>query len=103
MGQFKSTFSGGDGSGEGSLLMAEEFTLDNPFTQRGAAYLDEGHGGSRAIVMNGIGNQFFSRSALTDDEDRTIIGGDMADEFKDFYHLLASSDDILKMKFVFQP
>jgi hypothetical protein len=50
--------------------------------------------------MDGIGDQFLAGAALANDEDRAVIGRDMADEFEDFYHLLASSDDIPEMEFI---
>ena len=37
-----------------------------------------------------------------DDQDGTVIGSDVADEFKDFHHLLTLSDDIFKMEFILQ-
>ncbi len=41
--------------------------------------------------------------ALANDENGTVIGCDMMDELEDLHHLWASSNDILELKFLFQP
>src|SRR4030042_5099340 len=53
-----------------------------------------------AIVMNRTGNEFFSRSPLSTEENRGLCIRHLSDGFIDLKHLRGSSNDIFKLVLV---
>ena len=77
--------------------MAEKFALDQRFRDRSAI---EGHKGlflPRAVVMHGFGDQLFSCSALSGDQDIRFGGGDFLQEIIKGQHFRTLSDDVVKV------
>ena len=84
-----------DGRGKGSLLMAEEFTLDKLARDGGAVDFDERSGGTGTLVVQAAGNQFLSGSVGTHDQDTRIGGSDAVHDFLDMFDSGRSAHDLV--------
>jgi hypothetical protein len=65
-----------NGTGEGALLMAKEFTLEQAFGYRGAVYADEWAAAPWAELVNQAGEHFLPCTRLSIDNDGGIRRGD---------------------------
>ena len=81
------------GAGEGPLLVTEELRLEQGLGQGGAVDLDEGLVASRAVAVQGLGDQLLAGARLPGDEHRRLGGGDVADHLEEFLHGRRSADD----------
>jgi len=73
-------------SGKSALDMSEQFTLKQILHQGGA--VDDNHrlGGICPAVMDGLGNQFFTGTAFTGNQNRTLGVGQIIDQVKNTSH-----------------
>jgi hypothetical protein len=79
------------GAGEGTFLMAEQFTFQQRFGNSAAI---DGHKGAvfaGAVLMDGLGGHFFARSALPIEQDRRIRRRHFANRLKDRAHRAAAA------------
>src|SRR5581483_2127235 len=86
VGEFESAFALGDGAGEGTFFVPEEFAFDEVLGDGGAVELDERGGGALALAMERAGDEFLAGAALALDEDGGLGAGDLADELAEIFH-----------------
>jgi hypothetical protein len=55
-----------------------------------------------AVVMNGVGHQFFSGAAFPANQDGGVAAGHLADHLEHFSHLVAVADNVVDAVLVFQ-
>ena len=96
VGVFKLTDAVAGGVGERAPHMAEEFALQNVLAERGTVEGNEGLVLPRAVLMDGLGHEFFSGAGLTLNEHGRIGRGDSLEPFNQSEHLPTRSDDPLK-------
>ena len=80
--------------GEGPFHVSEEFTFQEVFGECPAVHLDKGLQTSFPAVMQGIGNEFLARPALSDNEHRAPDAVQRLDEIIEALHRLAGSHKI---------
>ena len=68
-----------DGTGEGTLLVAEQFAFQQSRGDGGAVEFDEGTGRSRTQLVHGPSDEFLARARFATDEHRGAGGGDRLD------------------------
>ena len=83
---------GGDGPGEGALLVAEELRLEQPLGDRRAVDRQERALDPAAVLVDGAGDQFLAGPALAADQDGHVLRRDPADRLVDVEHLRAAAD-----------
>src|SRR6185369_17088378 len=66
-----------DGSGEGALLMPEQFAFQQIHWNRRAAQLDKGTPAALTSVVNGMCDELFSCTGFPLDEDSRVGGGNL--------------------------
>jgi hypothetical protein len=74
VGQLEPAFTPGHSSRKRALFMTEKFAFQERFRQRSAVYLDQGTFFPRTVGVNGVGHQFLSGAALTQDENGGLGG-----------------------------
>src|SRR5262245_49391884 len=94
VGQLEPSSAPPDRVGECSLLVTEEFALDQSRRDRAAIDLDERAVLAHAQVVNGAGEKLFAGSRLAEDEDRGACGGDSLDQVEGFLERGALADDL---------
>ena len=82
---------------KGPFHMAEQFALDQRFGNGSAVECDKGAVLSGAAVMDGLGNQLFSRSAFSRNQDIGLGGSHLIQEIVKGQHLGTLANDIIKM------
>ena len=80
-------------TGEGSLLMAKQFAFQERFGECRTCDDDKRFVPARAIVMNGLGEQFLARAGLAKDEHRHIGFTHLVHELENPVHPLVPADD----------
>src|SRR4029453_10367586 len=85
-------------SGERSLLMTEQFALEQGLSQRRAVDLDERIMGAMTVKVNRLSNQFFSRTALALDEHGSIRLGHESDQTAYIVYLRVLAEDRRKVE-----
>src|SRR5207249_7935778 len=80
-------------AGEGALLVAEEFGLEEARRDRRTVHLDEGPVAAPGRGMDRASDQILSHAALTPDEDRRVSVGDALDHRPDRSHLRAPVEE----------
>jgi hypothetical protein len=76
--------------------VAEQFAFDQSFRQSRAIERHERAFAPRAVVMNGLGDEFFSGPALAGYQDGGATVGHLLDLRIDFLHRRAFADQIVK-------
>ena len=66
LGDFEPALAGGDGAGEGTLLMAEQLGFEQVSGNGAAVHRHEGAAVTRTQIMDGSGNDFFAGPGLTE-------------------------------------
>jgi hypothetical protein len=80
-------------SGEGALLVSEDFALHEVFRNGGGIYSDERPRGAIAQLMDGAGRKFFAGAAFSRDDYGGIFGTQALDEVVYLAHGLAEADE----------
>src|SRR5205823_5653138 len=80
IGLFETPLATPERAGKGSLFVAEELTLQEPFGERGAVESNERSLGARAGPMDRFGDELLARTALTGDEDAGPASRDLVDQ-----------------------
>src|SRR5258708_15087765 len=89
--------------GEGSAMVAEEFTLDQVLGNRGAVDLDKSLVASQALRVNGVRHQFLTGPGFTINQDTTVGGRHQANLLAQGLHGNAvAHDHTLRMELLFQ-
>jgi len=83
-----------DRPGEGALLVAEEFALDEGVGHGGAVDLDEGTALARAVGVYRAGHELFARPGLPVDQDRRVRVRHLGDQAQHVEHRLRVADDV---------
>src|SRR5258708_4388651 len=78
IGRLKASHALCDGAGEGALLVAEEFALEQAFGDRRAIQPDKWAAGPATELVNQSCEQFFACTGLAVDKDRRIRRGEDA-------------------------
>src|SRR5262249_36311886 len=65
----------GHGIGEGALAMAEKLGFEQVLDNGAAVGHDQGSFATRALAMEGQGDQFFANAGFATDQDRGVAGG----------------------------
>ena len=102
MRQFKSPTPLPHRPGEGPLLMAEQFRLQQGFRQRRTADLDQRMLASGAVLMNGIGDQLLAGAALSQNQRGRIRSCDQFDFLEHRSHLVVRAENAPEAELVFQ-
>ena len=68
VGQLETSDALGDSAGKRAPFMSEQFAFEQPGGDRGAIQLDESVRRAGAEIVEGAGDQLFSRSGLTVDQ-----------------------------------
>ena len=97
LGQLESADAPGDGAGEGTFLVAEQFALDEPGRQGGAVDLDERLVLPPAVGMDRPRNEFLARPRLARDEDGGVGCRHPPDVVQHGRQCRALSDDLLEI------
>ncbi len=90
----------GEGAGEGALLVAEKLAFEESFRNRGAVYGKEGVVLSRAVVVDALCEELFSRTAFSVDEHGGVGGRHLSHDGKKGVHAAVIADDIVEVKLV---
>ncbi len=80
-------------SGEGALLVTEQFTFQQVLRDGSAVEGQEGCLGPGAVLVDGTGDQFLAGAALAGNQHGDVLGGDAADGLVHVAHGWAASDD----------
>ena len=99
MGEFEAADALGDGSGEGSFFVAEEFAFDQAGGDGGAVQFHEGRVGAAGEAMDGAGDQFFAGAGFTLNQDRGIGGCGGLNLLEDAAKGGAGADDFIEAVF----
>ena len=92
VGRFNQSLAIGAGSGEGSLLVAEQFGFDQGLGNGGTVYGNHDLALAPALAVQGLGYQFLAGAGLTEDEHRGIGGGHFVDVAVQHLHFRAVAD-----------
>ena len=92
LGDFELALLEAGSAGEGALLVAEQFALQQGFRYGGAVDGDERLVGTQAVGVNGAGHQFLAGAALAADEHGRIAFRHSPDELGDAQHRPALAD-----------
>src|SRR5881409_4235179 len=97
MGQLEPADLACDGAREGSLLVTEQFTLDQSRRQGCTIHFDEGLAPPRAQVVQRSGHELLARSRLTGDQHRRSGRGHGFDGPKHLLDRPTLSDDLIEV------
>ena len=81
------------GASERPFFVTEEFALQQLFWDRCAVEGQEWGFGPRAVLVNGLGDQFLARSALTRNQDGERLVRNPANRLVNLLHCRARADD----------
>ena len=81
------------GPGEGALLVAEQFALQQRLRDGGAVDGQERLVGPLAVVIEGAGHQFLARAAFAQDQHVDVLRRDPADGLAHLLHDRTAADD----------
>ena len=95
VGELEATGARRERSGEGSLYMTKEFTLEQLFGDGAAVHGHQTLGMAPGEVMQGTRNEFFAGTTLARHQDGGLGGADLANQRKDALHRRVGSDDSL--------
>src|SRR5690554_2566328 len=93
VGLLKTALAGGAGAGEGAFFVAEQFRFNQVFGNGGHVQGDERVVGPGAVVVQGLGHQFFTGATLAVDQYGNVGVGEPADGAKDLLHGGRFADD----------
>ena len=96
MSEFEAANSLAQGSGEGALLVSQEFALEQPCRDRRAVEFDECSVLAPAELMDGSRDQFLSGAGLTLDQDGRIRGCRGFDLLQDMKQFAALPDHFVE-------
>src|SRR5262249_13900764 len=96
VGQLKAAEPALDGSGEGSLLMAEQLRGNQRWRKRGAVHTDEGASGPLGAFVNSAGDELLTRSSLASDENGGVGGCDFGNPGKNVLQRLRGTDNFFE-------
>ena len=100
--QLKASDPLGDGPSKGTLLVPEEFTLQESRRHRRAVHLDEDLLSAVADPVHRARHQLLSCSRLPLKEDTSVRWGDLSHELKDSLQRSAVSDNLAPVLLVIQ-
>src|SRR5207253_3832887 len=81
------------GAGEGALFVAEQLAFEQVLRDGSAIEGQERRLGSRAVLVDGAGDQLLAGAARTGDQHWDILSRDAADGLVDLAHGRAGADD----------
>src|SRR5215469_8767977 len=84
------------GAGESATHVAKKLRFEKRFRESAAIDGDEGRFRAGAVLVNGAGNQFFSRTAFSGNHHATRLGSDRFDQVEKLAHLGARTDDVIE-------
>src|SRR5580698_3515521 len=94
VGQFHASDLLSDGAREGAFFVAEKFTFQQSRRDGGAVQLDESAIFAGAQIVNRAGNQFFTGTSFTQDQDRGLTGSYNRDLVERLLQNRTLSDDL---------
>ena len=89
----------GAGPGEGALLVTEQLALEEIFRNGRAIDGEERPVVPRAVLMDGVGHEFFAGAAFAGDHDRGVAVRDAPDHLEHFLHGRRLADDAVLVLF----
>ena len=84
-----------DGAGEGALLVAEEFALEQLARDRRRVHRDEGARRARRRLVDRARHQFLAGAALAGDQHRDVARGHASDRLEDLEDRAAAADQAI--------
>ncbi|MCG3778609.1 MAG: hypothetical protein JW388_1330 [Nitrospira sp.] len=88
-----------DGAGERALLVAEQLAFQQRRRERSAVNGHHRRTRTRAELVNGFGDEFFSRATFAENEDAGARGSDLPHDLKNPLHGSGFADDVVEAKF----
>jgi len=83
--------------------VTEELAFEKAVGDGDAIELYERQAFAAAVIVDGLRNELFAGTALSDDQDGNVGVGDFLDDFKNFLHRAAAADDILEIVLFVEP
>ena len=99
MGQLEAADALRDGAGERALFVTEQLAFQKPRRDGGAVHLYQGALAARAEMMNGAGDQFFSRAGFALNQYRRIGRRDGLELIENFFQRRTVADNLFEVVF----
>src|SRR5215469_8065788 len=97
VGDLKQPLLGGDGAGERALDVPKERRFQQVRWHRSSVHRNKGALPPRRVKVNRLGDQFFSRSTLSLEQDGRAAGCDLRHQIENLQHGLALAHDAFKV------
>src|SRR5262245_1523953 len=101
LGHLEEPFLVGLGARKGTLLVPEQFGLDQVLRNGRTVYLDEGALGPLGVVVDRVGDQLLAGAVLPLNQDIGVAAGYAFHQLEHLVHLLALADDVAEAELPF--